>query len=402
MKDTKRREWVKSAAIVFLAVMLVLTLFSNTLMNYSLPEVSTQMMTSGRLNIQVRGTAVVQGNDPYLVVLEESRTVVSVAVQEGQTVASGEVLMVLEAVESGELKAAREQLDTLVRAYQKRIISEDLFQEAAMVENGTAGTFEENQASLMAVKAELEAAEAAGDSAGVERLREDYSDLLWSILNRMELEEQYQKINQQRELVAALEGQAGQVEITAPIGGTMAAVNYRAGQTIPAGETVAVIQRPGNETTMRMTVTAKQGSMLQVGAAAEIVSKWRYPDVEAVISGIYTNAENHDQKIIEFAVTGEVLDGEAIDLTVSVSGGEYDLLVPNSAIRQDNNGTFVLVIQAKQSPLGTRYTATRLDVEVLASDDHTSAISALADTGGFVITTSSKPLEAGQLVRLAN
>ena len=42
-KETKKkREWVKNAAIVFLSIMLVLTFFSNTIMNYSLPEVATQ------------------------------------------------------------------------------------------------------------------------------------------------------------------------------------------------------------------------------------------------------------------------------------------------------------------------------------------------------------------------
>ena len=43
MNETpKNREWVKNAAIVFLAVLLVLTFFSNTIMNRSLPEVATQ------------------------------------------------------------------------------------------------------------------------------------------------------------------------------------------------------------------------------------------------------------------------------------------------------------------------------------------------------------------------
>lgn len=36
----KRREWIKNAAIVFLVIMLILTFFSNTIMNYSLPEVA--------------------------------------------------------------------------------------------------------------------------------------------------------------------------------------------------------------------------------------------------------------------------------------------------------------------------------------------------------------------------
>ena len=81
-------------------------------------------------------------------------------------------------------------------------------------------------------------------------------------------------------------------------------------------------------------------------------------------------------------------------------GQQYDLLVPNSSIREDNNGKFVLTVVAKSSPLGNRYTATRVDVKVLASDDTMSAVSGLSQ-GDFVITTSTKPIEAGTLVRLA-
>ena len=43
---TKRRDWIKNAVIVFLIIMLLLTFFSNTIMNYSLPEVSAEYTTS--------------------------------------------------------------------------------------------------------------------------------------------------------------------------------------------------------------------------------------------------------------------------------------------------------------------------------------------------------------------
>ena len=45
-------------------------------------------------------------------------------------------------------------------------------------------------------------------------------------------------------------------------------------------------------------------------------------------------------------------------------------------------------------------TATRVDVQVLASDDKSSAVSGIG-SGEFVITTSTKPIEAGTQVRLA-
>ena len=55
----KKRDWIKNAAIVFLTAMLILTFFSNTIMNYSLPEVSAQYVTSGTIQAKVRGSGTI-------------------------------------------------------------------------------------------------------------------------------------------------------------------------------------------------------------------------------------------------------------------------------------------------------------------------------------------------------
>jgi hypothetical protein len=73
MTDTvKKRGWVKNAAIIFLAVMLVLTFFSNTIMNRSLPEVAAQYVTSGSITTSIRGTGTVAAVTSYNVELSES------------------------------------------------------------------------------------------------------------------------------------------------------------------------------------------------------------------------------------------------------------------------------------------------------------------------------------------
>ena len=79
----------------------------------------------------------------------------------------------------------------------------------------------------------------------------------------------------------------------------------------------------------------------------------------------------------------------------------YDVIIPSSAIRSDTNGSFVLKIEAKNSPLGNRYIARRVAVEVLASDDSNSAVTADLSYGDYVITTSSAPVKSGDQVRLA-
>ena len=60
-EKSKKRELIKTIAIVFLAVLLVLTFFSQTIMNYSLPEVATQMVSSGTINAKVRGSGTLRG-----------------------------------------------------------------------------------------------------------------------------------------------------------------------------------------------------------------------------------------------------------------------------------------------------------------------------------------------------
>ena len=105
--NVKKREWVKTAAIIFLAVLLVLTFFSNTIMNASLPEVAAQSVTSGAINAKIRGSGTIAANETYDVTISQTRKIASVKVKVGQQVNAGDVLFTLEAAESDELKQAQ-------------------------------------------------------------------------------------------------------------------------------------------------------------------------------------------------------------------------------------------------------------------------------------------------------
>lgn len=122
----KRREWVKNAAIIFLTIMLLLTFFSNTIMNYSLPEVATEYVQSGSITEKVRGTGTIEASDPYNISIGESRVISSVAVKEGDEVKKGDVIFYLEDDESTELLEAEKELNSLMLAYQLAVITENL------------------------------------------------------------------------------------------------------------------------------------------------------------------------------------------------------------------------------------------------------------------------------------
>ena len=141
---------------------------------------------------------------------------------------------------------------------------------------------------------------------------------------------------------------------------------------------------------------------MKVGDTAELQNAWYYDDIQAILVAIKPDPESAGQKkILVFEVTGEsVTVGQALNLSVGQRSAEYELVVPNSAIREDSNGKFILIVESKSSPLGNRYIATRVDVQVQASDDNNTAISAGLYGYEYVITTSTKPIEAGMQVRL--
>lgn len=66
----KKREVIKTLLIIFLALLLVLTFFSNTIMNRSLSEITTETVSSGKLTERVRGSGMVVSNQTYEVTVD--------------------------------------------------------------------------------------------------------------------------------------------------------------------------------------------------------------------------------------------------------------------------------------------------------------------------------------------
>ena len=621
---TKRREWIKNAAIVFLAVLLVLTFFSNTIMNYSLPEVATQTVTSQSITAKVRGTGTVEASDPYNVTLNQSRVIASVAVKQGDTVEKGDVLFYLEDAESTELKEAQAQLDTLRTNYEKAILAADssssivedvesgktsstesklaqidsynaridsltsqidsyntriaeIDAELSKMGEATVDTSGEQQAvnnaaaelakaeeQLATAQAALETAETqlttakanqtaaeeklaacektyseaqsilnvlstrkqelekkqsegtitpeeteelavlngtdngsvtaaslaaadarnARDAAKLEldnikkadeakvaeaqktrnnaktaydealRIRNekdnkkaeadrnlankqasrpdtsrqdslnsekadltlkvsqattqkteaegDLQELLAGYSKEVDLVSLLQQIRDQEEVVQKLQESATGATVEAPVSGMVSQINYVAGETTSPEQALAQIVVTEKGYTVKFSVTNDQARQISVGDVAEIQNSWAFSDVTATVAGFQSDPSNPQNRQVVFDVTGEVQAGQTMTLSVGQRSANYDYVVPNSAIREDNNGKFILIVESKSSPLGNRYIATRVDVEVLASDDTMSAISGGLYGYEYVITTSTAPVEAGQQVRLAD
>ena len=671
-EKSKKRELIKTIAIIFLVILLILTFFSNTFMNYSLPEVATQMVTSGTINAKIRGSGTVSANESYEVVINQTREVRSICVKVGDTVEQGDLLFVLGDMESEELKTAQDTLRNLELEYQRQILelakshaTDDLTVQCIRSELERAiaqrdanvvteaeisyakgdlaqvqselSQIESILTELKAVQAEAEGEDSAyaaasakvaelekkiselndqikadqenlkkldeGDSLSKEWELQDardtldkaetkwaadwaaYADLLQHVgyyyrgrspqvitsseqvsieaslarleripsdpsdpydngldtaqirtayttliadqdavdkaqtaydrlvqnqnnaydttaqarrdlqqrinaaqqelsaaqrqltaaqqeraslagsnsqvkeqirsyeaaqrdrearkkeletalgdltakqtlyqealetieakekqlqealsgkdidgqLEDLSLQSKQLEIQRQRELVAKLKEDSVDTEIKAKVSGVISAINVTAGKENTSGQPMATIDVVDRGYTIKISVTNEQAKQVKVGDTAD-VSNYRWgSDINAVLEAITSDPSAPGQKkLLVFRLTGDVEAGANITLSVGQRSTVMDTIVPKSALREDTNGKFVFVVTSRSTPLGNRYTATRVDVQVLAEDDNNVAVSGVA-ANDYVITTASKPLSAGDLVRM--
>ena len=217
----------------------------------------------------------------------------------------------------------------------------------------------------------------------------------------IDLQQQAEKIKLAQEKVKQLSGDAGD-EITANVNGVVTAINVSAGDTVTKDTVVCTIEVPDMGHTLSFSVTNDQAQRLRVGDTATVSNYYWGNEIVATLSNIRIDPKNpQTNKELTFELSGDVTSGSELTISVGQKSANYDTIVPNSAIRSDNNGKFVLAIEAKSSPLGNRYIAKRVSVEVLASDDNNSAVVADLSYGDYVITTSNSPVKSGDQVRMA-
>ena len=218
----------------------------------------------------------------------------------------------------------------------------------------------------------------------------------------LELEIKKSEIDRKKGEIDKLKAKAVSTELLAPVSGTVNTVGIASGDSVSADTVAFEITMTDMGYTMECSVTNAQAARLQVGQEAEVLYYYWGAKPSVRISAIKSDPNSQGKsKLVTFLVEGDVSDGTTLSLAVGTKGTSYDTIVPNSAVREDANGSFILKVVSKDSPLGNRYYAERVDVEVLASDATRSAISASLSWGDYLITGASVPISDGMQVRMA-
>lgn len=577
---TDRKDKIKNITIIFLLVMLILTFFSNTIMNYSLVEVSTQQVTSGQITSKVRGSGSVEASESYSVTIEETRKIATVNVKKDAEVATGDLLFTLEDTDSEELDAAKKSLNEAQAAYESAVLTAGItVAERQSIEAGKGSSLTQKQNEIAAANQRVKDAQAAVDAAqasvdkikaqidavsnsttdttaeekavlDAEKKNSEAQDSLTSAesaytpvksaydtalsglqsaqstydeaktaydnlpstateadkqtaktsvaiaetklkaakatydarkddLNKVQgsydsaksaatdsknalsnanynlsvkkltgtntaeannlqaqlntataaltdantaltsatndqkkvtdkisgevtIASAYKTMTDLQEEVAKLQAKSIGTEITSPISGTVTDIAVTAGTTVNANDVMMTIQPENKAYVLQFSVTENQAKKVRVGDTAEILNNWYGNDVSAVVSAIRKDPQNRSNSIIICEMKGDVSVGDSYTLSIGEQSSNYDTIVPTSAIREDSNGKFILIIESKSTPLGNRYYARRVDVDVITSDDTKSAVTGALEGYEYVITTTTKPIKENEQVRLAS
>ncbi len=216
-----------------------------------------------------------------------------------------------------------------------------------------------------------------------------------------EREEQKKKLEELEAKIEKYQNAPETTSVTAPIAGRIVSISVVPGDTVTSGQTIASIEIADKGYICEITMSAEEARKIQVGAECSITNSWWYSNISATVSQIRSDPQSQGKnRIVVIDVTGDVYEGMSLKFSIGNSSQSYDCVLPNSAIREDNEGKFVLTVTSKKTPLSVRYTAVRVNIEVIASDDTKSAVSGLYGSE-FVITNAASPISDKQQVRLA-
>ena len=261
-------------------------------------------------------------------------------------------------------------------------------------------------------------------AAGLEadKLRVSLEDLLFDLdftkhdagiddeVESLNMSESRRQISRKRDEINKVQNEIGKLtqdsisaEITSPVNGIVKEILSAGSKTEP-GKPMVIIEVPDRGYTVSFSVSLEEAKLIAVGDTAEVSQGWwGGGNVRAEVSSIRNDPQNPAaSRVVEVDLSGEVQSGQQLTLTFGQRCQQYEIIVPNSAMRSDSNGDFVLVVVARSSPLGNRYVATRADVTILAQDDKNTAVTGGLVGWDYVITTSTRPLEPGMQVRFAD
>ena len=442
------KKLIAKIAAVFVAVLLFLTFFSSTIYNFNLPSVTVDFTKEGVLTKSAEGMATVEYVEKDMYYAEASGRI-TLLVLEGEMVSEESELYTIDA----DVESLQHVIDELLLNEERIQLRIDRARADSSRAQESLGNFIEESTEfdpsefdfeLQRLQTEVEAAQRDLDDytvlyeAGIVSLRElediqavlDGHDFMLQLQNdRMKrAQEDHARLlrDRTRDLERAAADIRGQIrEHEFELSANQREIDRIRAQIENSGVVTVLSERSGlvrdvhadtgmhvNKNELLMTVGAANGGFKAVLDLPENVDYLSVGDMipfeirskdilnrsgeirSLLLDGGRLKAE------IQFRIQG-LRGGETLEFKVTDTSRLHGMLIPNSALRTNGPGEyFVLYAEMEEDSGSDEFFARRMPVEVIASDNQSTAIRMRTDERLSIIINSDRVVSEGDKIRI--
>ncbi|NEZ41247.1 biotin/lipoyl-binding protein [Paenibacillus alvei] len=383
--DRKRKQVVKRISILFIVVLAVLTLFSNTFESLMLPKVITEKAVSGSLDHKLVGGGILRPILEVKLMNPAGWKISKVLVKEGAQVRKGQTLVTYDSI------TAERELQDEKANLEKQHIELQTIQDQFIASS----TVDRDEMKLRSASRDIHT-------------------------RKLDIEIQTRKVNERSRQLAK------QNRIAAPFDGIVTKIHAVEGLA-SAGEPDVVVSNSSGGYFFELTMDTARltnlsltiGDIVQTEVQVTQQTKKQSRQLDATITEIKDTAVRSSDPVAAGSSAGEIsvpqvykivrlkiIDkslrgGEEARITLMKRSHQEGIIISNQAIHRDREGTYVYVVDEQMGLLGNVFTVRKALVTILESNDKVTLVQ--PDSiyeQELIIMNSSEPIQNGNRVRL--
>ncbi|WP_427051819.1 efflux RND transporter periplasmic adaptor subunit [Paenibacillus sp. TC-CSREp1] len=378
--EQRRKRIIVVVFISFMGLLLLFTLFSNTLQSLTLPKVTTEQPKKGGISLVIEGSGILQPIAEAKLFGSTNWKTQQIHVKEGDHVKKGQKLITYDS------KPAEQEIEVELTNLEKQKIEQQSFQDQYIL-----ASFEEDELKRRSAQRDIEK-------------------------GKLDIAAQERKINEMREHVSKNQ------LLTAPFDGIITRLNAVEGLG-STGEPDIILSKSSEGYRFEVRADAKRlstlgisiGEQIKVEVDSDQEQQARSMDgtIEEIINEkplIEGTSESDEgvgvvtmpQKILRIKLLDAKLKGgEQARIKIEKGSLDQGLLVSNAAIHQDREGTYVFVVDQRPGALGNVFVVRKVDIESSEKNDKETMIQTdRIYPEDKIILNSSEPMQDGDRIRL--
>ena len=188
--------------------------------------------------------------------------------------------------------------------------------------------------------------------------------------------------------------------VVSPVDGYVVSNTLSLGGMLSTNAPVMTVSDQSKGLKLRVSIDEDSASEITIGDAASITVG---TDVyQCNVLSIALSNDKQGMFDLDFLLPGDAGSvGTGASMRLRKRTQNYELIIPLTALREDDDGNFVYVVEQQQSSLGARMSVRRVDVYVLDTDSSRAALQSGVSQRDVIVTRGDREISDGDRVRIA-